>query len=326
MEGRVSDQLSATLPNDATPVAASKNNKLRLLIRAMRPYQWSKNLFVLTPLLFAKKVLDPHALEYSLIAFIVFCFLASGLYIFNDWLDIEEDRAHPLKRDRPLSSGALPVSIALAFSAILVFVALGLASFLSHQFLFIATVYFGLTLLYCLTLKRFIILDCLTIASGFVLRVVGGAVAISVEATHWLIACAFLLALFLAFSKRRQELLTLSNKAVGHRKVLGEYSVSFLERANIIVIGATIVSYALYTVAPETTVKFQTNALIYGTVFVIYGLLRYLALIDQSENGGDPSKMLLRDRPLLITVALWAVYNAAIVYHTVLFGDRTFLF
>ncbi len=314
----MSDQLSAILPNDPAGAAAINKSKLRLLIGAMRPYQWSKNLFVLTPLLFAKKIMEPEAVGYSLMAFVVFCFLASGLYIFNDWLDIEEDRAHPLKRNRPLSSGLLPVNIALTTAAILVLGALGLASLISFWFFSIAIVYFVLTLLYCLTLKRFIILDCIAIACGFVLRVVGGAVAISVEASHWLIACAFLLALFLAFSKRRQELLMLSNDAVGHRMVLGEYSVAFLERANVIVIGAALVSYALYTVAPETIEKFQTNALIYGTVFVIYGLLRYLALIEQSENGGDPSKMLIRDRPLLITIAAWAVYNAIIVYHTAL--------
>lgn len=314
----MSDQLSAILPNDPAGTAVINKSKLRLLIGAMRPYQWSKNLFVLTPLLFAKKIMEAEAVGYSLMAFVVFCLLASGLYIFNDWLDIEEDRAHPLKRNRPLSSGLLPVNIALAAAAILVLGALGLASLISFWFFSIAIVYFVLTLLYCLTLKRFIILDCIAIACGFVLRVVGGAVAISVEASHWLIACAFLLALFLAFSKRRQELLMLSNDAVGHRMVLGEYSVAFLERANVIVIGAALVSYALYTVAPETIEKFQTNALIYGTVFVIYGLLRYLALIEQSENGGDPSRMLIRDRPLLITIAAWAAYNAIVVYHTAL--------
>ncbi len=322
----MSDQISAILPSDSAGAAAINKSKLRLLIEAMRPYQWSKNLFVLVPLLFAKRIMELEALGYSLVAFVVFSFLASGLYIFNDWRDIEEDRAHPYKRNRPLSSGQLPVNIALTASAILVFGALGLASLISIQFLFIAILYFGLTLLYCLTLKRFIILDCIAIASGFVLRVVGGALAISVEATHWLIACAFLLALFLAFSKRRQELLTLSKNAVEHRRVLGEYTVAFLEQVNLIVIGAAIVSYALYTVAPETIEKFGTDALIYGTVFVIYGLLRYLALIDHSENGGDPSKMLFRDKPLLITVAAWAVYNAIVVYHTVLFGNRAFPF
>ncbi len=158
------------------------------------------------------------------------------------------------------------------------------------------------------------------------LRVVGGAVAIAVVPTHWLIACAFLLALFLAFSKRRQELLILSNNASEHRKVLGQYSVGYLEQVNLILIGAAIVSYALYTVAPETIERFGTDALIYGSVFVIYGMLRYLALINNPENGGNPSKMLLQDRPLLLTVAAWSLYNAVVIYHVKLEELRLFLF
>ena len=172
-----------------------------------------------------------------------------------------------------------------------------------------------LTMAYCLSMKRLMVLDCMVIASGFVLRVVGGAVAIAVVPTHWLIACAFLLALFLAFSKRRQELLTLSESATAHRKVLGQYSIAYLEQVNIILIGAAVVSYALYTVAPETIERFGTDALIYGTVFVIYGMLRYLALINNPENGGNPSKMLLQDRPLWITVVAWSFYNVAVIYH-----------
>jgi 4-hydroxybenzoate polyprenyltransferase len=264
--------------------------------------------------------MDPMALGYSLLAFAGFCLLSSALYIFNDWIDIEEDRSHPEKRHRPLSSGLLPVPVALAGAAILILVAFAIASLVGIEFLLIAALYFVQTLVYCLALKRVIILDCILIASGFVLRVVGGAAAISVAPTHWLIACAFLLALFLAFSKRRQELLALSANAVEHRKVLGEYSVAYLDQVNVILIGAVIVSYALYTVAPETVERFGTDALIYGSVFVIYGLLRYLALIHHPQNGGNPSKMLLRDGPLLITVIGWSVYNAIIVYRDVLYG------
>jgi 4-hydroxybenzoate polyprenyltransferase len=182
------------------------------------------------------------------------------------------------------------------------------------KFFLVAAFYFVLTLSYCLTLKRMMVLDCMTIAAGFVLRVVGGAVAVGVMPTHWLIVCAFLLALFLAFTKRRQELLTLNAQAAEHRSVLGLYSVEYLEKVNGILIGAAIVCYALYTVAPETIERFKTDALIYGTAFVIYGMFRYLALIKDAANGGNPSKMLLRDKPLLLTVAGWAIYNAAVIY------------
>jgi 4-hydroxybenzoate polyprenyltransferase len=311
----MSQQLPIAISDDKT-LALRKKGLLRLLLVAMRPHQWTKNLFIFAPLLFGKKLTDPIAIGHSLLAFAVFCCLASGLYIFNDWLDAEEDRAHPEKRNRPISSGALPIPIALIGCATLIVVAFWIAAMLGLKFFFIATLYFILTLSYCLTLKRMIVLDGMTIAAGFVLRVVGGAIAVSVVPTHWLIVCAFLLALFLAFTKRRQELLTLSGNAAEHRQVLSQYSVGYLEQVNNILIGAAIVCYALYTVAPETVERFGTDSLIYGTVFVIYGMLRYMALIRNPTNGGNPSKMLLHDKPLLVTVVGWGVYNAVVIYHT----------
>lgn len=309
------DETSLSLNRD-TAIETSAKGLLGLLLTVMRPHQWVKNLFILAPLLFGRKLTDVAAVSAALTAVCVFCLLSSALYIFNDWRDAEEDKAHPEKRKRPISSGDLHVAAALSFAAVLATAAFFLASLLGTNFVIIAALYFGLILAYCLSLKRLIVLDCITIASGFVLRVVGGAVAINVVPTHWLIACAFLLALFLAFSKRRQELLKLTNNAVRHRNVLGQYSVTYLEQVNIILIGASIVSYALYTVAPETVERFGTDALIYGTVFVIYGMLRYLALINNPENGGNPSKMLLRDKPLLLTVAGWVTYNALLIYQT----------
>lgn len=301
--------------NAEAVIGFRKRGLLRLSLAAMRPHQWVKNLFIFAPLLFGRKLTDLSAVGSASVAFAVFCLLASALYIFNDWLDADEDRAHPEKRSRPISSGELPISAAFMLAGILVAAAFSLASLLGTNFVAIPLIYFVLIAAYCLSLKRFIVLDCIVIAVGFVLRVIGGAVAISVVPTHWLIACAFLLALFLAFSKRRQELLTLSSNAVEHRKVLAQYSVAYLEQVNIILIGAAVVSYALYTVAPETVERFGTDALIYGTAFVIYGMLRYLALINNPENGGNPSKMLVRDRPLLITIIVWGLYNVIVIYH-----------
>lgn len=322
----MSEQLPIIISETNADLGFRKRGLASLLISAMRPHQWVKNLFIFAPLLFGRKLTDPSAVGSALTAFCVFCLLSSALYIVNDWLDADEDRAHPEKRNRPISSGDLSVSAALAFSATLAAAAFFLAWWLGPSFIAIAVTYFALIIGYCLSLKRFIVLDCMVIGSGFVLRIIGGAVAISVVPTHWLIACAFLLALFLAFSKRRQELLTLSNNAVEHRKVLGQYSVAYLEQVNIILIGAAVVSYALYTVAPETVDRFGTDALIYGTVFVIYGMLRYLALINDPENGGNPSKMFLRDRPLLITVAAWSFYNTIVIYHVRLEEIGSFLF
>lgn len=308
-------QQAPVILSNSTELTARKKGLLRLILAAMRPHQWVKNLFIFAPLLFGRKLTDLSAIGSSLIAFTVFCCLASGLYIFNDWLDAEEDRAHPEKRHRPISSGLLPVPIALFAAGVLFVAAFWLAAMIGFKFFFIALFYFILTLSYCLLLKRLIVLDTMTIAAGFVARVVGGAIAVSVMPSHWLIVCAFLLALFLAFTKRRQELLTLSGNAAEHREVLNEYSVSYLEQVNNIIIGAAIVCYALYTVAPETIEKFGTDQMIYGTVFVIYGLLRYMALINNPKNGGNPSKMLLQDKPLLMTVAGWAIYNAIVIYH-----------
>jgi 4-hydroxybenzoate polyprenyltransferase len=316
----MSKELSTALAGPNVVVEQARKWRIQLLVKVMRPHQWVKNLFIFAPLLFGGKLADLPSVGAALVAFCSFCLLSSSLYIYNDWIDAEEDRAHPEKRTRPISSGELPVSVALAFSVVLAACALALAWTVGSGFLGVAVAYFVLILAYGASLKRLIVIDCIVIATGFVLRVVGGAVAVSVLPTHWLIVCAFLLALFLAFSKRRQELLILSGQAAGHRKVLGLYTIPYLEQVNIILIGTTLVSYALYTVAPETIARFGTDALIYGTVFVIYGVLRYLALINDPQYGGNPSKMLLRDRPLLLAIIGWSVFNAIIIYRERLMG------
>ncbi|MEQ1762821.1 MAG: decaprenyl-phosphate phosphoribosyltransferase [Pyrinomonadaceae bacterium] len=312
----MSQPLPITFSENESGLTLGKPGLLRLLLAAMRPHQWAKNLFIFAPLLFGRKLTDPAAIWQTLIAFAVFCLLASGLYIFNDWMDAEEDRAHPEKRNRPIASRALSIPVALAAATLMLIAAFWVSAAIGVKFLLVAGAYFVITLSYCLALKRAIVLDCLTIAVGFVLRVVAGAMAVNVAPTHWLIVCAFLLAAFLAFTKRRQELLTLDKIAGEHREVLSQYSVEYLEKVNTILIGAAIVCYALYTVAPETVERFGTDALIYGTGFVIYGMFRYLALIKDPSNGGNPSKMLTRDKPLLLTVLGWVIYNGAVIYQS----------
>jgi 4-hydroxybenzoate polyprenyltransferase len=307
------------------PFSASENARLEslkcrgvfgLLLIAMRPHQWVKNLFVLAPLLFAMKLFDVRAVGNAFIAAAVFCLLSSALYLINDVIDAVADRTHPEKRLRPIACGALSARTAMTASLLLLAIALTAAFILEFGFGLVAAAYCVVTLGYCLAFKDSIVLDGILIASGFVLRVIGGAFAISVSPTHWLIACAFLLALFLAFSKRRQELLTLSSGAEQHRHVLGQYTVAYLDRVNSVLLGATIVCYALYTVAPETVARFGTDKLIYGTVFVIYGLLRYMALLENANDGGNPSKTLIKDKPLLVAVLCWAIYNAIVVYRS----------
>jgi 4-hydroxybenzoate polyprenyltransferase len=305
------------------PLSANENLQLeslrsrgviQLLLTAMRPHQWVKNLFVLAPLLFGMKLGEPSSVFRALAATLAFCLLSSGMYLVNDIVDVEADRAHPEKRLRPIPSGALSARVALLATLLLLAAAFAISVALGIKFLLLAIAYCVVVLGYSLAFKQAIVLDAMLIATGFVLRVVGGAIAVSVYPTHWLIVCAFLLALFLAFSKRRQELVMLSTGAGQHRSVLGQYTVSYLDRANNILLGVTIVCYALYTVAPETVTRFGTDKLIYGSAFVIYGLLRYLALLQDGNNGGNPSKMLIKDKPLLVAVAGWAIYNGLIIY------------
>jgi len=321
----MNEQVSALLAGKTGRVDGSRSSWPAYIVAAARPHQWTKNLFILAPLLFSGRLADTSSLGRSLLAFAAFCLLSSSLYIFNDWIDLEEDRAHPEKSNRPLASGQLPASVALTAAAVMALTAFVL-SYLLGPFFFLTTLsYFLLILAYCLGLKRMIVVDCMTIALGFVLRVVGGAIAISVSASHWLIVCAFLLALFLAFSKRRQELIALSTGAGAHRSVLNFYSVPYLGQVNVVLVAASIVCYALYTVAPETIDRFHTDALIYGTVFVIYGMLRYMALIEDPKNGGNPSKILMQDKPLMLTLLLWSVFNVVVIYYESFAGLKEIL-
>lgn len=282
----------------------------------MRPHQWVKNLFVLSPLLFGQRLTDTESVLSGLEAFVSFCLMASALYILNDVVDAGADRAHPEKRHRPIASGALPISAALGGAALLLGVALAVAIPLGGRFVALAGVYFTLTLGYCLSFKQIIVLDGIVIASGFVLRVAGGAAAVGVAPSHWLIVCAFLLSLYLAFAKRRQELLLLSASAMQHRRVLSQYTIGYLDQVNTILLASTLLAYSLYTVAPETVERFGTDRLIYGTLFVVYGLFRYLMLIQDPAKGGNPSRLLVRDKPLLMAVVGWVLYNAAVIYQS----------
>lgn len=280
----------------------------------MRPRQWVKNLFVLAPLLFGRRLTDPDAVLDGLMATAAFCLLAGALYIVNDLLDAPRDRLHPDKRLRPIPAGILPPRTALAGSAIAILLASLISLRLGAGFMLVAGAYAGLTLLYSTILKTVVIVDVMTIAAGFVVRVVGGAVAVRVEASHWLLICTFVLALFLGFAKRRQELVQASGVAVGQRQVLGEYSVEVLEQVNLVLMGTAVVCYMLYAIAPETVARFGTDKLLYGTVFVFYGLMRYLLLVGRPGAQENPGDVLFKDRPLVAAVVGWALYNTAVIY------------
>jgi len=232
-------------------------------------------------------------------------------------IDREADRRHPLKARRPIASGAVPVGTALAVAAVLAVVALSAAFWLGPSFGVVAVAYVGLLALYSTSLKHVVILDVLTIAIGFVLRAVGGAVAVQVEISHWLLVCTILLALFIALAKRRHEIVLLTDGATEHRKILGEYSAYLLDQMIGVVTASTLISYVFYTISPETQAKFGTAWLGLTIPFPLYGIFRYLYLVHQREGGGSPADLLLTDRPLLACVALWALTVALIIYRPV---------
>jgi 4-hydroxybenzoate polyprenyltransferase len=280
----------------------------------MRPWQWVKNLFVLTPLLFSHNLFAPAAVGRALASFILFCLVSSSVYLLNDIQDRSQDRLHPIKRLRPLAAGEL--NLGVAFGAMMTFLLVTLAGgvLLDKTLALVLLSYWLINLLYSTWLKDQVILDVFALASGFVLRVVGGGVAISVEISHWLILCTMLLALFLGFSKRRHELVRLGQGAGAHRQVLEEYNPHFLDMMISIVTPSTVMSYALYTVSEETIQRFHTRGLLLTLPFVLYGIFRYLYLVYHENQGEDPTQSLLTDRPMVINLCLWALTIGVIIY------------
>ena len=265
-------------------------------------------------MLFGQRLTDVSAVLAAAGAFVIFCLLSGVVYLINDVMDREADRRHPIKKARPIASGALPVRAALTAAGLIAAGALVSALALRPEFGLVALLYVVLLGLYSWRLKHVVIIDVLTIAVGFVLRAVAGAVVIPVAVSVWLYLLTILLALFLALAKRRHELVLLADGATGHRRILQEYSPYLLDQMISVVTASTLVAYAIYTVSPETTAKFQTHWLGLTLPFPLYGIFRYLYLVHQKDGGGSPSDLLLTDRPLLICVALWAAVVALIIY------------
>lgn len=288
--------------------------KLAALLRCMRPWQYTKNLLVFAALIFAHKLGDPSAILNTVIAFVFFCMVSSGIYLVNDIRDREDDRKHPEKQHRPIACGALSPELAGATAAVLVVVGIA-GSFMVNLGLGVVTLsYFGLQMLYQIALKQMVLLDVFAIAGGFVLRAVAGAEAINVVISPWLLICTLLLALFLGLAKRRGELVLLEEGAQGHRRTLDLYSIEMLDQLIPTMAACTIMAYCLYTISARTVAELGSTRLMYTIPFVIYGLFRYFYLMHRHGEGGSPDRTLLKDRPLLLTVALYAVTAAAIIY------------
>lgn len=283
------------------------------LIRSMRPEQWLKNGFVLAPMVFSGLLDDPGAWARSLLAVAAFCAASSAVYLVNDVLDREADRRHPSKCNRPIAAGEISVGAALIAAVVLAAAAMAAAFVLGGWFPAVLGSYILLVVLYSVVLKRVVFVDVLVLAAGFVLRVVGGAVAINVPVSRWLLLCAYLLALYLALGKRRSELALLGEGAGTHREVLGHYTLGLVDQSISVVLGATVLAYTLYTVAPDTVAKVGSEGLMATVPVVLYGLFRYLYLLHRHDLGGSPTRVLVTDRPLLLTVVIWLGVAAVVI-------------
>ncbi|MEO8275545.1 MAG: decaprenyl-phosphate phosphoribosyltransferase [Thermoanaerobaculia bacterium] len=284
------------------------------LLRSLRPAQWVKNLFVLVPLVFSHRLDRLDLALSSAKAFVAFCAAASAIYLLNDIRDREADRLHPSKRLRPIAAGLLATGPALAVALTLAAAALMLGLSLGVGFTICLSIYLSLNVLYSLGLKHLVILDVMTIALGFVLRVEAGALAISVEVSSWLLLCTTFVALFLGFAKRRHELALVPEKGSSTRAVLEQYNITFLDQMINVVTASTIVSYALYTVDAATATRLGTKYLIATVPLALFGIFRFLFLLYQRPGAASPTDAILHDPPFLVNLGLWGVAVLVLIY------------
>jgi 4-hydroxybenzoate polyprenyltransferase len=310
---RTSSAPDATLSGLGSPDSGQRHT-LRLVVTSLRPEQWSKNLLLFAGLIFGGRLLDIDAVLSAVAAFALFCALSGAVYLFNDVWDQEADRRHPLKQERPIAAGTLAPRTALFVAAVLGTVAVAVAGWISVPLGAVAAGYGLLLLSYSVALKHVVIIDVLTIAGGFVLRAIGGALAVAVPIGTWLLTCTTLLALFLALSKRRHELTLLGEGAVDHRRILNEYSPYLLDQMISVVTASTLIAYATFAISADTAQRLGTQRLDVTIPFVLYGIFRYLYLVHQKRGGGSPSGMLATDRPLLACVVLWVGTVAVLMY------------
>jgi len=286
---------------------------LSLVILA-RPPQWLKNGIILLALIFAGEMANPKKVELALLAIVIFCLLSSAVYMFNDLIDREKDRKHPLKKNRPIASGKVSVGAAILVIVILCGIGLAGAWQVNAAFFAAAVVFLALNFLYTLWLKDIVIVDVMAVALSFIIRAYAGAFAIEVPASKWMLINTLLLALFLGFGKRRHELVVLEEEAAAHRKILGKDSPYLLDQLIAVVTPSVLVMYMLYSFSPEVSLKLGTQNLFATIPFVVYGIFRYLYLIHKEEKGGSPTQVLITDVPIIITVLLWLITSSLVLY------------
>lgn len=287
---------------------------IKFYIYALRPQQWIKNFFVLLPLVFSQSLIQIASVGTSILAFTLFCMASSSVYTLNDLIDLEKDRVHPTKKLRPLASGKISAKILVAIGLILAISSIYIAFKLNAIFGFTILSYLAMNLIYSLALKEMVIVDVMCIAFFFLLRVIAGAVVIQVEVSHWLLICTATLALFLGFNKRRHELSLLGARAHTHRAILEAYSKYFIDQMIAVITASTVIFYTLYTVDPITVSRFNTKNLLFTIPFVYYGIFRYLYLIHKRGQGGDPTRIILKDHKMIINLGFWLLTIITVIY------------
>jgi decaprenyl-phosphate phosphoribosyltransferase len=283
-------------------------------IRLLRPYQYLKNLLIFFPLFFSLKISNIDLLINAFIAFIAFCFASSSVYIFNDYFDVNEDRKHPLKKYRPLASLSLSKSIVIALMIVLIFISLTISFLLKNSIFLLISLYFGLNIFYTIKLKHIAIIDIITIAIFFVIRLIVGTEAIHGSASMWIILDTFLLAVFLALSKRRDDFIIYLNSGNKPRKVINGYNIEFFDTAMMIMASVTVVSYIMYTISAEVINRFETDKLYLTVLWVIIGILRYMQMTFVYEKSGSPTILLIKDKFLQLILLGWIVSFGILIY------------
>ena len=280
--------------------------------KLFRIHQWIKNIFIFVPLVFSKNLFNNELLFVVVAGFFEFCFASSVVYIVNDVIDIESDREHPVKRTRPLPSGKITKKSAIISAIILFAIILIFLPFFNLEFDIYLIVYIILNVFYSFKLKNIVIIDIFSIAAGFMIRIISGAVIINVEISNWLILTTMFISLFLGVMKRRSELVLVENKST--RKVLAEYSITFSDQMATIAAAGVIICYALYSVASRTVTVFGTENLIFTTPFVVFGIFRYMYLVYMNDQGENTSKILVTDLPMIFNILLYIIFSVLIIY------------
>ncbi|MBA3856809.1 MAG: decaprenyl-phosphate phosphoribosyltransferase [Cyanobacteria bacterium PR.3.49] len=301
-----------TQAENQSSIAAESTNpaeKIRLILKLIRPKQWAKNLIVFAPALFSGKIFEPATFSAAAMCFVAFSLCASSVYVVNDVLDCKSDRLHPKKKNRPIASGKISPSLAMFIGVLCAAGALAVGFLVRPTVDVFLLVYFVLMMFYALVLKHYVLLDVFAIAAGFVLRAAAGAAAVGVESSGWFLACTSFGALFLGLEKRRQETMLLKGDAASHRKTLNAYSPELVDRMEAVIVPSLVTCYAFYTFQ-----SYHGQWMMLTLPFVLYGVMRYQVLSVKSEDTGAPDEVLWKDRGIQVTLLLWVLTSAGVVY------------